>query len=80
MHFEINFYFSISKNLCQFAKMFPEHIDSFHLLIWTDFTQGTDTGRTQTFWKYPSISPSAPTHKTKERKGGRGIFEENFTF
>jgi hypothetical protein len=34
---EMNFNFNISKNLCQFAKMSVEPIDS--LFRWTDFTQ-----------------------------------------
>lgn len=76
-YFEINFNFNISKNLCQFARMSPEFTDS--LFIWTDFTQGTDAKKMQTFWKYPRISP-LPPNKTREAEGGRGVSEKNFTF
>lgn len=59
---EINFNFNISKNLCQFVKMCPEF---YSLLIWTDFTQGTDTKEMQTLGKYPRMS-------SPNSKGGRG--------
>lgn len=39
-YLEINFNLNISKNLCKFAKMSPEHTDS--LFICTDFPQDRD--------------------------------------